>query len=85
MTSTNDRYEPLAILHRHAISACLWGEDALFFYKVPTVVFETYVLVPDQDIDRASAILGVCDGYQQPPPDEKQMRLVPFLQVFRNY
>ena len=79
------RYEPLAILHGHGISVCLWGEDALVYYKVPTVVFETYVFVADQDLNRASEILRACDGYEQSPPDEKEMRTIAFRQIFRKY
>ena len=81
----NSRYEPLLILNRHGISACLWGEDALAFYAVPTVLFETYVLVPDEDLDRATEILRSSQGYDQPPPDEKEMRTVRFRQVFLKY
>jgi len=79
------RYDPLVILNRHGISACLWGEDALAFYEVPTVLFETYVLVPDEDLDRATAILRSSEGYHQPPPDKKEMRIVIFRQVFLKY
>jgi hypothetical protein len=79
------RYEPLEILHRHSISACLWGEDALAFYKVPTVLFETYILVPDEDLDKASAIFLSLPGYYHPPLDDELLNTVVFTQVFLKY
>src|SRR5436190_15406400 len=90
MTSTttapfNPRLEPIEILCRNDIKTCLWGEDALGFYQVPTVVFELYLLVPDEELQRASIILSSSPGYRQVPPDTEEMQVSRFRQVFLKY
>src|SRR5947207_2842250 len=63
------RYGPVEILHEHNIAVCLWSEDALRFYKVPTVLFELYLLVPDDDLNKSSSILSSSPGYRHVPPN----------------
>ena len=81
----DSRDGPVEILRRHDIAACLWSEDALSFYGVPTVVFELYLLVPDEDLDKASTILSSSPGYQHIPPNDREMQIHTFRQVFLKY
>lgn len=84
-TPIHPRLEPIETLHRNHIKTCLWGEDALSFYQVPTVVFELYLLVRDEDLQRASAILSSSPGYRQVPLDTEEMQVSRFRQVFLKY
>lgn len=79
------RLEPIEILRRNHIKNCLWGEDVLGFYQVATVVFELYLLVPDEDLQKSSAILFSSPGYRQIPPDTEEMQVSRFRQVFLKY
>jgi len=81
----DSRDGPVEILRRHDIAACLWSEDALSFYGVPTVVFELYLLIPDEDLDKASTILSSSPGYQRIPPNDREMEIHTFRQVFLKY
>ena len=81
----NLRLETIAILQKHNIPICIWGEDALRFYGVPTVVFELYILVPDSCLIEASTILSTSPSYRQEQPDEKSMEVHPFRQCFLKY
>jgi hypothetical protein len=67
------RYEVVELLRSHGVGSCLWAEDVLAFYKVPTVVFEFYLLIPDADLAKAVSILSSTPGYRQPPPNETEM------------
>jgi len=79
------RFEPIDILRRNNIKSCLWAEDALGFYHVPTVVFELYLLVPDQDLQTASIILSLSSGYHKVPLPREEVELTPFREVFLKY
>jgi hypothetical protein len=81
----NPRLETIGILQKHNIPICIWGEDALRFYGVPTVVFELYVLVLDSSLIEASTILSKSPFYRHVPFDEKSMEIHPFRQVFLKY
>ena len=81
----NPRVEPIEMLHRNHIKTSLWGEDALCFYQVPTVVFELYLRVPDEELQRASVILSSSPGYRQVPPDTEEMQASCFREVFVKY
>jgi hypothetical protein len=69
----SSRYQVVQLLHDHAISSCLWSEDVLAFYGVPTVLFELYLLIADSDFDKAVSILSESPGYRHVPPDEEEM------------
>ena len=47
MVSVEDRYAPVRLLREYNISSILWGEDALRFLGVKTVLFKLHLLVPD--------------------------------------
>lgn len=68
------RLEAAKILHDHNIRTCFWAEDAVAFYGVPTVVFELYLLVPDEELQKASAILSTSPGFHHVPPNEQTLR-----------
>jgi len=81
----NPRFQPIDIL-RENIKSCLWAEDALAFYQVPTVVFELYLLVPDEDHQRASScILFFSPDYGPVPLSREQISLLSFREVFLKY
>ena len=49
------RLKPASALHKAGIKCLVWGEDALaFIYLVPTRLFDLHLVVPDQDVNRAS-------------------------------
>jgi hypothetical protein len=79
------RLEVVQILHEAGITSCLWSEDALAFYNVPTVVFELYLLVPDGDLEKASSTIACSPGYKHVPPDDDEMRLNLPRQHFLQY
>jgi hypothetical protein len=81
----NPRLESIYILRQNHIKPCLWAEDALGFYQVPTVVFELYLLVPDEELQTASTILSSSPGYRQVPPDAEEMQVSRSRQVFLKY
>jgi hypothetical protein len=81
----NPRDETVQILYKNDIATCLWGEDALRFYDIPTVVFELYILVPDDDLNEATTILSSNPSYRHVPPNDSEMRTNPFRQVFLKY
>ena len=60
------------------------GGGRFGFYQVPTVVFELYLLVPDEELQRASVILS-SPGYRQVPPDTEEMQVSCFREVFLKY
>ena len=90
MTTTTEpprihpRLEPIDILRRNNIKSCLWAEDALGFYQVPTVVFELYLLVPDQDLQTASTIVSSHHDYQRVPIPQDEVDLAAFREIFAN-
>jgi hypothetical protein len=49
------RFQPCYLLRDSNIPCVIWGEDAVGYYGVPTVVFSFYILVPD--IDQAAEVL----------------------------
>jgi hypothetical protein len=67
------RYNVIRILQDAGFTPCLWSEDALSYYNVPTVGFELYLLLPDSDIERASSLLATLPDYHQPPPRDNEM------------
>ena len=67
------RYEVAQLLHDHEVTSCLWSEDVLWFYGVPTVGFELYLLIPDDDLEKAACIISASPGYRHVPPDEAEM------------
>jgi hypothetical protein len=79
------RFEPIDILRRNNIKSCLWAEDALGLYQVPTVVFELYLLVPDQHLQTASDIIFSRPDYRRVPISQNEVDLAPFRDVFRKY
>ncbi|TVY38393.1 hypothetical protein LSUB1_G006363 [Lachnellula subtilissima] len=54
-TERYTRFQPCYVLRDNDIPCVIWGEDAVGYYGVPTVVFTFYILVPD--IDKAANIL----------------------------
>jgi hypothetical protein len=68
------RYNVIRILENAGFTPCLWSEDALSYYNVPTVGFELYILLPDSDIERTSSLLAInllperVNGEIQSPP-----------------
>ncbi|KAE8139891.1 hypothetical protein BDV38DRAFT_41778 [Aspergillus pseudotamarii] len=48
--SVKTRYKPCQVFFDHQVLHCIWFEDALVHYGVPTFVFDLYILVPDIDL-----------------------------------
>ncbi|KOC14145.1 hypothetical protein AFLA70_181g002231 [Aspergillus flavus AF70] len=48
--SGEPRYKPCQVFSFHQVPHAIWFEDALVHYGVPTVVFDLYILVPDNDV-----------------------------------
>ena len=53
--SNEPRYSVCQVLSDHQVPYTIWFEDALYHYRVPTVLFDLYILVPD--LDEAAAVL----------------------------
>ncbi|KAF2421521.1 hypothetical protein EJ08DRAFT_550397, partial [Tothia fuscella] len=49
------RLEVCATLRQHQMPCVAWFEDVLYYFGVPTCLFDLYILVPD--IDRAAKVL----------------------------
>ncbi|KAI0061803.1 hypothetical protein BV25DRAFT_705715 [Artomyces pyxidatus] len=63
----------LKALAEHGVSICLWGEDALLHYHVPTCVFRSFfLLVQDDDMEKSEACLTSAGNWIRTP-------LQPFL------
>jgi hypothetical protein len=78
----------LAVVHlleKSGIMTCLWAEDALAFYSAPLVLFELYLLVPDDDLEKASAVVRSQPGYEHVPPDDFEMTLNLHREYFLRY
>ncbi|KAI9771785.1 MAG: hypothetical protein M1840_001555 [Geoglossum simile] len=52
----NPRFAACSILHDAAIPYCIWGEDILYAYGVPTVVFDLFLLASDPEKAAAKLI-----------------------------
>jgi hypothetical protein len=79
------RYQVVELLRSHGVDPCLWAEDALSFYGVPTVLFELYLLIPDADLAKAVSILSSAPEYKQVPPNNLEMATNAPRQYFLQY
>jgi hypothetical protein len=79
------RHNAIRLLQNAGFTPCLWSEDALAQYNVPTVGFELYVLLPDTDVERASSLLARTPGYRQDPPRNSEMGKYSFRRYFLRY
>jgi hypothetical protein len=79
------RYNVIRILQNAGFTPCLWFEDVLSYYNVPSVGFELYVLLPDSDVERASSLLATSPGYHQPPPRDSEMGKYSSRRYFLQY
>jgi hypothetical protein len=79
------RYNVILILQNAGFTPCLWADDALFYYGAPMVGFELHVLLPDADVNRASALLAQTAGYRQDPPRESEMGIFSSRRFFLQY
>lgn len=81
----SSRYQVVELLRSHGVTSCLWAEDALAYYSVPTVLFELYLLIPDVDLDKAVSILSSASEYKQLPPNNHEMATNLPRQFFLQY
>jgi hypothetical protein len=59
------RFAAYGVLYGAGIPACIWLEDALLQFGIPTVVFELFLLVPDVD---AAVRALISAGYRRGEP-----------------
>jgi hypothetical protein len=64
----NPRFAACSILHDAAIPYCIWGEDILSAYGVPTVVFDLFLLASDPEKAAAKLIEA---GYTRKEPNAR--------------
>ncbi|KAI9774211.1 MAG: hypothetical protein M1839_001757 [Geoglossum umbratile] len=64
----NPRYAACSILYNAAVPYCIWCEDALSAYGVPTIVFDLFLLTPDPGEAAATLIEA---GYVRKEPNAR--------------
>jgi hypothetical protein len=80
------RYEVLKVLQDGGFDPCLWSEDALAYYGVPTVVFELYILLPDSSLESAKSLLeGTPDYVLFPSAPGTQLTGLPYFLPYDSY